>query len=239
MPYELYYWPNIQGRGEFVRLALEAAAAPYVDVARSGRRGMDEMLGLMQGADLATPPFAPPFLRDGDLVIGQTAAILLHLGGKLGLAPADEAGRLWTHQIQLTVTDLVAEAHDSHHPIAVGLYYEDQRKEAKRRAQDFCRERMPKFLGWLERVLGQNPAGDSHLVGADLTYADLSLFQIVQGLTYAFPQAAQRTLAETPRVAALAARVKGIPAVAAYLASPRRIPLNEEGIFRHYPELDG
>lgn len=239
MTYELYYWPNIQGRGEFVRLALEAGGAAYVDVARTRQRGMDEMFELMEGTDVAAPPFAPPFLRDGDLIVGQTAAILLHLGGKLGLAPQDEAGRLWTHQIQLTVTDLVAEAHDTHHPIAVSLYYEDQRDEAKRRAQDFCSERMPKFLGWLEHVLRQNPAGERHLVGASLTYADLSAFQIVHGLTYAFPKAARRTLAKTPLVAALAERVSAVPAIAAYLASPRRIPFNEQGIFRRYPELDG
>lgn len=237
MTYELFYWPNIQGRGEFVRLALEQAGAPYVDVAREDG-GMDSLLALLDDPKMLHPPFAPPILRDGELLIGQTAAILLHLGPRLQLAPADEAGRLWTHQIQLTIADLVAEAHDAHHPIDVELYYEDQRPEAARRATGFRRERIPKFLGWLERILARNPADAGWLVGAELTYADLSAFQVVEGLSYAFPTATRRELARTPLLAALAEEVRALPNIAAYLASPRRIPFNEEGIFRRYPELD-
>jgi glutathione S-transferase len=237
MAYELFYWPNIQGRGEFVRLALEQAGAAYVDVARDDG-GMETLLALLDDPQATHPPFAPPVLRDGDLLIAQTAAILLHLGPRLQLAPADEAGRLWTHQIQLTIADLVAEAHDTHHPIDVELYYEDQKPEATRRAAGFRSERIPKFLGWLERILARNPADTGWLVGADLTYADLSAFQIVEGLSYAFPTAAKRELANTPLLAALAEEVRALPTIAAYLASPRRIPFNEEGIFRRYPELD-
>lgn len=237
MAYELFYWPNIQGRGEFVRLALEQAGASYVDVAREDG-GLEALLALLDDAGPAHPPFAPPFLRDGDQLIGQTAAILLHLGPKLGLAPAAEAERIWAHQIQLTLADLVAEAHDSHHPIDVELYYEDQKPEAARRAAGFRRERIPKFLGWLETILTRNPADGGWLVGASLTYADLSAFQVVEGLTYAFPNAARRELQLTPRLSDLAARVRALPNLAAYLASPRRIPFNEEGIFRRYPELD-
>lgn len=237
MAYELFYWPNIQGRGEFVRLALEHAGAPYVDVAREDG-GMEALLALLEDPGAAHPPFAPPVLRDGDLLIAQTAAILLHLGPRLNLAPADEAGRLWTHQIQLTLADLVAEAHDAHHPIDVELYYEDQRPEAARRAAGFRRERIPKFLGWLESILARNPEDSGWLVGAELTYADLSAFQIVEGLNYAFPIAAKRELAKTPLLGTLAEEVRALPNIAAYLASPRRIPFNEEGIFRRYPELD-
>jgi glutathione S-transferase len=171
-------------------------------------------------------------------VIGQTAAILLHLGPKLGLAPADEADRLWTHQIQLTLADLVAEAHDTHHPIAVGLYYEDQKREAQRRSAEFRRERIPKFLGWLERILAANPAGDAWLVGGSTTYADLSAFQVVEGLRYAFPKATAAALRKTPRLARLAERVAAVPRIRAYLDSPRRLAFNEDGIFRRYPELD-
>jgi glutathione S-transferase len=242
MRYELYYWPSIQGRGEFVRLALEEAGADYVDVARGGddgNGGMPAMFELLEGEAVERPPFAPPFLRAGKRLIGQTPNILLFLGARHGLAPKDEAGRLWTHQLQLTIADFVVEAHDTHHPIASGLYYEDQKEEALRRAADFRKARMPKYLGYFERVLERNEAGDAHLVGASLTYADLSLFQIVAGLRYAFPRAMRRMEKKHPRVVALAARVAERPRLKAYLASERRIPFNREGIFRHYKELDG
>lgn len=235
--YELFYWPGLPGRGEFVRLALEAAGAPYVDHARRPD-GLAAMQALLDDAALPHPPFVPPFLRDGPLLIGQTAAILLHLGHKHGLAPAAEADRLWCHQIQLTIADLVTEAHDTHHPVSASLYYEDQKPEAARRAQDFRDNRMPKFLGWFERILASNPAGPGHLVDQAPSYADLSLFQAVEGLRYAFPRASARALRKTPHVAALAASVAGWPRIAAYLASPRRQPFNQNGIFRHYPELD-
>lgn len=237
MRYELYYWAGIQGRGEFVRLALEEAGADYVDVAREagGESAMSRLLG---GGDVEHPPFAPPFLRAGELIIGQTANILLYLGARHGVAPDDEAGRLWTHQLQLTIADLVDEVHDTHHPIASSLYYEDQRREARTRAADFLKSRAPKYLGYFERVLERNKAGDRHLVGAALTYPDLSLFQIVAGLRYAFPRAMARLEPKHPRVVALHDRVAARPGIAAYLASDRRIAFNEHGIFRHYPELD-
>lgn len=237
MAYELFYWPGIQGRGEFIRLALEAAGAAYVDVARAAG-GMEKMLALMEQAGGAHPPFAPPFLRDGEILVGQSAAILLYLGPKLELAPSGEAERLWTHQIQLTVADLVAEASETHHPVDVELYYEDQKPEAARRSEAFRRGRIPKFLGWLETVLERNPAKSGWLVGASLTYADLSAFQVTEGLRYAFPRATREALRQTPRLTALADRVRERPNIAAYLASPRRIAFNEEGIFRRYPELD-
>lgn len=241
MRYELYYWPSIQGRGEFVRLALEEAGADYVDVAREPARkggGVPALLRLLDGA-MPRPPFAPPALKAGRLVIAQTANILLYLGGRHGLAPAGEAGRLWAHQLQLTVTDFVQEIHDTHHPISVNLYYEDQRREAKQRAADFLKSRAPKFLGYFERVLAVNPAGDRHLVGARLTYPDLSLFQIVEGLRYAFPRAMARLEKKHPRLAALHDRVAARPRITAYLASDRRLPFSEDGVFRHYKELDG
>jgi glutathione S-transferase len=240
MRYELYYWPSIQGRGELVRLALEEAGADYVDVAREPGKGggVPAMLRLMDGETVAHPPFAPPFLRVGKRLIGQTANILLFLGPRHGLAPATEDGRLWTAQLQLTIADVVQEVHDTHHPIASGLYYEDQRKEARRRAEDFLESRAPKYLGYFERVLAQNPRGTRYLVGARLTYADLSLFQLVAGLRYAFPRAMARLENRHKLVVALHDRVAVRPRIAAYLASERRIPFNEEGIFRHYPELD-
>jgi glutathione S-transferase len=232
MAYELYYWPTIQGRGEFIRLALEDAGADYVDVAR-GEGGVETMMRLMgQGP---RPQFAPPFLKDGELLVGQTANILLHLGPKLGLSPQDEAGRLWVHQLQLTIADFLSEAHDTHHPIASGLYYEDQKPEARRRAADFLKARAPKYLGWFERVLeGSGP----WLAGEAVSYADLSLFQIIEGLRFAFPRAAAKLEADCPRAVALRERVAERPRLKAYLASPRRIAFNQQGIFRRYPELD-
>ena len=237
MAYELYYWPGIQGRGEFVRLALEEAGAEYDDVARRSG-GMAAMQRLMDASGTAQLPFAPPFLRDGDVLIAQTANILFYLGRRLGLAPRDEAGRLWAHQLQLTIADIVDEAHDTHHPIASSLYYEDQRAEAQRRAADFIATRIPKYLGYFERVLERNPQRDRHLIGRRVSYCDLSLFQLVAGLRYAFPQAMRRLEPSFPRIGWLHDRVAARPRVAAYLQSGRRIAFNEQGIFRHYPELD-
>lgn len=238
MRYELYYWPSTPGRGEFVRLALEEAAAQYRDVARR-QGGVASMMRLIEGGRAAHPAFAPPILKAGPLVIAQTANILLYLGRHLGLAPRSEAGALWTHQLQLTIADFVAEIHDTHHPIGSGLYYEDQKREARRRAADFRKNRMPKYLGYFERVLARNPQGAAYLVGGRLSYADLSLFEIAAGLRYAFPKSFARASRRCPKLLAVAERVAARPRIAAYLASPRRLPYDQVGIFRHYPELDG
>lgn len=240
MTYHLHYWPTIQGRGEFVRLALEEAGAAYVDVARGGTdRGGGEraLMADMAAQGLDHPPFAPPYLVDGAQVIGQTANILLHLGPKHDLTPKSERGRLWVNQLQMTIADLVAEAHDVHHPIGVGLYYEDQKPEAARRAQEFREARIGKFLGWFETVLSRAPQG-GWLTGHALTYADLSLFQAVEGLDYAFPHAMARLAPKLGRVIAVRDAVAERPNIKAYLASGRRLPFSTEGIFRHYPELD-
>jgi glutathione S-transferase len=235
--YELFYWPAIQGRGELVRLALEDAGADYVDVTRLPAEqggGVGAMLELMKGASL--PPFAPPFLRAGDLLLAQTANILLYLGPRLGLVPSDERSRLWAHQLELTLADLIVEAHDTHHPIATGAYYEDQKPEALKRARSFVTQRLPKFLGYFERVLAEGDA--QYLVGSGHSIADLSAFQVVSGLSYAFPRAMAALRARIPRLLELTDRVAARPRIAAYLASERRLPFNEQGIFRHYSELD-
>jgi glutathione S-transferase len=234
-PYELYYWPSIQGRGEFVRLALEEAGAPYVDVAR-GKDGVSKMMKKMGGDKKTAPMFAPPFLKDGDFVIAQTANILAYLAPRLNLVPRDDESRARALELQLTIADLVAEAHDTHHPIGVELYYEDQKPAAKRRAQSFVGARIPKFLGYFEARLANN--GGKFFVGTRLSYVDLSAFQIVSGLTYAFPNAMKRQARRVPLLSALHDRVASRPLIAAYLSSKRRIPFNEDGIFRHYPELD-
>ena len=236
MRYELYYWPSIQGRGEFVRLALEQSGADYVDVARRSARGMQAMFGFMRDHAAARPPFAPPFLKYGTQVIAQTAGILLFLGPRLGLVPKSEADRLWAHQLQLTLMDFVLEAHDTHHPVGVGLYYEEQKREAKRRAKDFRAQRMPKFLGYFERLLEANRG---RMLGRRLSYVDLSVFQVIAGLRYAYPRAMRSIEPAHPRLLALHDTVAALPRIAAYLGSKRRIAFNQQGIFRHYPELDG
>ncbi|WP_354225410.1 glutathione S-transferase [Bradyrhizobium sp. F1.4.3] len=234
MKYELYYWPEIQGRGEYVRLALEEAGAAYVDVAR-GPRGSGAMMTMMD-AHKSMPPFAPPFLKAGKLVIGQTANILLYLGARHALAPKTEAGKLWLHQLQLTITDLVLEIHDTHHPLGPSLYYEDQKAPAKKRTADFWGERVPKYLGYFEQLLADN--GGTYVTGRRLSYVDLSLFQIVDGLRYAFPKRMKAFEDEIPGLVGLHGRVAARPNIKAYLESERRIPFNEQGIFRRYKELD-
>ena len=233
MRYELYYWPEIQGRGEYVRLALEDAGADYVDAARNGTSAMMRLMEQKTG----TPPFAPPFLKAGRLVIGQTANILLYLGTRHGLAPKTEAGKLWVHQLQLTIADLVQEAHDTHHPLGPTLYYEEQRAPAKKRTEEFWKERVPKYLGYFEDLLASSDG--SYVTGRRITYVDLSLFQIVEGLRYAFPTRMAAFEDEIPGLLALRDRVASRPNMKAYLASDRRIPFNDSGIFRYYKELDG
>jgi len=227
MRYRLYYWPEIQGRGEFIRLALEYAGAEYVDVLRAG-------------GDFSFPerftPFALPYLVAGKRIVSQTANILLFLGPRLRLAPRDEAGRLWAHQLQLTLADWLAEVHDAHHPIGSGLYYEEQKKEAKRRSADFLATRLPKYLDYFEGVLAGK--GKGYLLGRTLTYPDLSLFQMVTGLQYAFPRALQRLERRYAGVMRVQKQVEQHPRLAAYFGSKRRIPFNKMGIFRAYPELD-
>ncbi|MGE5524726.1 MAG: glutathione S-transferase [Rhodospirillaceae bacterium] len=242
MRYELYYWPSIQGRGEFVRLALEAGGADYVDIARmpeADGMGLRELMRAMEDESLRQPPFAPPFLKAGKQVVAQTANILLFLGPRLGLVPRDEATRLWAHQIQLTIADYVAEAHDTHHPLSVELYYHQQKPAARKRARHFIEDRIPKFLGYFETILERNRGGRGYAIGNALSYVDLSLFQIVEGTRYAFPKAMRAAERSTPRLVALRDRVAKHRRIATYLKSPRRVPFNEDGIFRHYPELDG
>ncbi|RIK93070.1 MAG: glutathione S-transferase [Proteobacteria bacterium] len=238
-PYSLYYWPDIPGRGEFVRLVLEEADVPWRDVGRLPREqggGAEAVLAFYAGRHAGHPIFAPPVLVQDELVLAQTAAICHFLGCRHGLAPDDERGRTHALALELTIADLVLEAHDTHHPIGAMLYYEDQQPEAKRRAASFTGERLPRFLGYFERVLGHS--GGPYLLGARASHADLSLFQALEGLDYAFPRAFARASAGAPGVAALRERVRARPRIAAYLASARRMPFNQQGIFRRYPELD-
>lgn len=233
MRYQLYYWPTIQGRGEFVRLALEEAGLDYDDVARTDDEA--PMIRLMEKGPARYRPFAPPFLKAGRLLIGQTANILLFLGERHGLAPREDAGRYWVHQLQLTIADLVAEVHEGHHPISGSLYYEEQQREAAWRTKHLREERLPKYLNYFDGVLGRNP----WLAGRQLSYADLSLFEIMEGLRYAFPRTMRRLEKRHFRLVRLRDRVVQRPRIAAYLKSERRLPFTTEGIFRHYPELDG
>ena len=240
MRYEFYYWPEIQGRGEFVRLALEEAGADYLDMARlSGRgKGVAGMMKIIMNRKTDTPPFAPPFLRAGKSVIAQTANILFYLGPKLNLVPKSEAKRLWAHQLELTMMDFVNEIHDTHHPIAGSLYYHEQKKEAKRRAVYFIKERIPKFLNYFESILAGNTKGSSYLLGRSFSYVDLSMFQIISGLNYAWPKTMKKLKKKYRRLYELHDKIKARKNTKTYLASERRIPFNEYGIFRYYPELE-
>lgn len=240
MTYELYYWPGIQGRGEFIRLALEEGGAGYLDVAAAAgaRGGVPAILRVLDARGVRRPPFAVPILKAGRDLIAQTPNILLYLGGRLALAPRDERGKLWTHQLELTILDLYLEAFHTHHPLGDGYAYEEQKAAARRRTRDFLRVRLPKFLGYFERVLALNGRQRPWMVGARLSYADLSMAQVIAGLTYAFPQAAGRALRKRPRLRALRDAVFARPRIARYVASGRRLPFNNDDLFRHYPELD-
>jgi len=238
MRYELYYQPSIQGRGEYVRLALEDTGADYVDVARDPAFGRAGIMKILEDPNTRHPSYAPPFLKAGKLMIGQTANILQFLGPRLGLVPKDQESRLWVHQLQLTITDWVAEIGLTHHPIANALYYEEQKEEAKKRASFFTSQRIPKFMGYYEKILTQNGNARPYLLGRKICYADLSLFQVIEGLRYAFPKAMAKVEPNCPRVVALHDKVMARPRIKKYLASPRRLAFNQNGIFRHYPELD-
>ena len=240
MQYELDYGPSSQGRGEFVRLALEAAGCADLDVARSPDKGLGipRLRRFRSGREEAELPFAPPFLKAGRHVVAQTANSLLFLGARHGLAPTAEAGRLWTGQLQLTIADWVGEVHDTHHPIASSRYYAQQKRQARRRAADFLRNRLPKYLGFFGRVLARNTRGRGRLVGSQLTYADRSLLQVLTGLDDAFPRTTRRALPRHRRLGALSRAVEAHARVGAYLHSDRRVPFNEGGILRHYPQLE-
>jgi glutathione S-transferase len=232
----------IQGRGEVVRLALEEALVDYIDVARNSTGKEDNrsaVIDILQNSTLKNPPFAPPFLVDKDIMIAQAAAILQYLAPKIGLIGESHAEQIFAHQIQLTVTDFLMEVHDTHHPIASALYYEDQVEESKKRSANFIKLRIPKYLDYFEKIITNNKSKSGLLIGETLTYPDLSLFQIVEGLHYAFPKAFAKIADNYTNTLALRDAVAARPNTSAYLASDRRIDFNTMGVFRHYPELDG
>lgn len=236
MSYDLWYWTGIPGRGEFIRLPLEAGGIPYQE--KAWQRDGDAILVQDMARERIDPPFAPPYVvtQDG-LVISQTANILMYLGERHPqIAPCEVAGRHWVHQLQLILMDLVAESHDVHHPVGVELYYEDQRPEALRRATGFRAHRIPRFLDYFERVLAQR--GQWLSGGPHWSYADLSLFHVVEGLRFAFPRRLAVLAPSYQRIWALRHAVEALPELQDYLHSERRLPFSD-GLFRHYPELDG
>lgn len=248
VPYELIYWPGIPGRGEHIRLALEEAGASYKDVSNASKDGINATLAQISdknvGDEHNPPPLAPPVLKHGDLTISQTPNILMYLGPRLGLVPAhdsDADGIYHVNALTLTALDgLSNEAHDTHHPISTGKYYEDQKDEAKAKSIDYLNVRIPKFLGYFERVLhGEASGGGEFLYGGKLTYADLVLFHTLDGVSYAFPKhmAKVKKSGKYDVVFALYDRVKARPNIAKYLESDRRQKYGM-GIYRHYEELD-
>lgn len=250
--FELLYHPSVPGRGEFIRLALEAASIPYNDVANNDKKGYS----IVQAAcspkstgdtDGNPPAFAPPALRvpgagkDGKtLLIYQTPNILIYLGPHLGLAPEDEVERLWVNQNMLTALDLNNETHDTHHPIAVMQYYEDQKEEALKKSKNFRENRIPKYFSFFERVLkGNEETGKGkYLVSDMLTYADTTLWQVMDGLHFAFPKELEARSNDYPLLfGTFYPSIKEEKHLKEYLASDRRLPYSM-GVFRHYPELD-
>ena len=251
-PYELLYWPEIPGRGEFIRLAFEATGTSYKDVANESKDGINAVLAakaddLTIDSDGNPPAFAPPALRilgegkEGKtLVLYQTPAILSYLGDKLGLAGEDEVEKHWILSHTLTALDLNNEAHDTHHPVAVAKYYEDQKEEALKKATDFRENRLPKFFSFFERVLkGNDENGQGkYLVGSKLSYADTTVWHVLNGLKFAFPKELEAREKEFPTLfGTFYPSVQEQSGLKDYLSSDRRKPYSM-GIFRHYPELD-
>jgi glutathione S-transferase len=233
MAYRLWYWPTIQGRGEFVRLPLEAAGIAYHDCAREKRA--EALIANMASHD-RHGPFAPPYLELDGMIVAQVANILMFLGERHELAPSNMADRLWLNELQLTVSDFVAEVHNVHHPISMSSYYEDQKDAAIEASKDFRAERIPKFLGYFEAALNAH-VGD-WLIDHRWTYVETSLFQIVEGLRYMFPRRMAAIEGDYPSLIRVHGQIADLPGIRAYLKTDRRIPFNTDGIFRHYPELD-
>lgn len=232
-PYDLYYWPVLPGRGEVIRMILEDAGVAYRDVARD--EGFAAITAVREGALGEPRPYAPPVLKHGDLVLSQSAVIARYLGERHGLASSDERGRLLTQQHFLGWSDLMAETHETHHPIAVGLHYEEQRDAAKERAHHFLANRLGSWLDHFERIVSH---GEGHQVPGVMTYADFMARFVIRGIEYAFPSTFDRHRPQIPSLLSLTERVEARPALAAYLVSDRCLAFNEHGIFRHYPELD-
>lgn len=250
--YELLYHPGIPGRGEFIRLVLEAAGVPYKDLANDSIEGAYSVQAIIDPSstgddDGNPPPFAPPALRipsEGKrgtaLVIYQTPSILAYLGDRLGLAGADQAERAWVLSHTLTALDCNNEVHDTHHPIAVSEYYEAQMDEALKKAKVFREHRIPKFLGYFERLLMGNKehGGGRYLVGCKLSFADTTVWQVLSGLEFAFPREIEARKQEYPTLfEKFYPSIREEKGIKEYLASNRRLPFGM-GVYRHYPELD-
>ncbi|SMY24333.1 unnamed protein product [Zymoseptoria tritici ST99CH_1A5] len=248
--YEILYHPGIPGRGEFIRLAFEVTGTPYTDIANSQKDGyatvqktcMNTTSTASEGSN--PPMFAPPALRipgagkNGEaLVIAQTSNILLYLSEKLSLLPeGDENGKYFVNQLVLTALDLNNEIHDTHHPIGPSLYYEDQKDASLLKAKDVRENRIPKFLSYFERVLKGNGDG-KYLVGERVTTADVTVWQVLDGLQFAFPKEMAVRRKEFEALFKWYEGFKEEKGLKAYLGSERRLPYSQ-GVFRYYPELD-
>lgn len=125
----------------------------------------------------------------------------------------------------------------------MGHYYEDQKTEALRFSKEFRKDRIPKFFGYFNKALKYNKAkgaSGKYLVGDKLTYADTTLFHVIDGVSYAFPTRVEELKAEGAGFEELWAFYEGIKAeenIKSYLESDRRLAY-KNGIFRYYAELD-
>jgi len=232
----LIYWPSLPGRGEYVRLLLEALTLPYTDLARA--EGAAAVVEARGAADPGPPAFAPPMLVDDGLQaprrIAQTSAILQYVDDTYGPWGDRAVDRYDKLQVMLTLMDVVSEAHDTHHPLDVGSAYEAQAEAAKARAAAFQQTRIPRWIAHFERIA---TAGDGEGLLGGRSFVDLALAHTLAGLAYAFPAATAAAREEAPTLTRIAAAAFAEPAVAAYLASERRLPFGQTGIFRFYPEL--
>jgi len=239
MAYELYYWPFIPGRGEPVRLTFAFGGVAYRDVAReapSPKEGAEILVSFNEGERSEGHPFAPPYLivdEDGERTLHWQSAHLCDLVARReGLV--DEANASYAASLVLTLADLMDEAHDTHHPLATGLYYEEQKDAAKVRAGYFWENRIPKYLGFFEH----HASDAGTLVGEATSHVDAIAWHVLEGLHYAFPKAMASYAGRWPKLEALRACVPQHPSLGAYIASDDRMAFNEQGIFRRYPELD-
>ncbi|KAK4058824.1 hypothetical protein OIO90_000270 [Microbotryomycetes sp. JL221] len=250
--FEVVYHAGIPGRAEFVRLMFEATGVTYRDAPQED--GQDCIIPYVTGNfadhDKNPLPFAVPVLRHNDVVISQVPNIVLYLSSRL--PPIDLDGEStntaqtpaplhdlstfhWLEQL-MTILDMNNEVHETHHPIDIRLYYEDQKAEAQKRAQAFREARIPKFLGNFENNIKKHTSG---FLNEKVSPADLALFHMVEGILFAFPERINQVKSEFPHVFKLRDTIKSSRRIQAYINSGRRIPFNNYGIFRHYTELDG
>lgn len=235
MSYQLWYWPDIPGRGEFIRLPMEAAGIAYSEPARTAADGLAAVAAYLETLD-QQPAFAVPLLDTGSEQIAQTPNILAFLGEEHGIGPAGAAQRRYLNQLQIDMADFAEEMHSTHHPVSAYLYYEDQKAEAARVAEAFRTDRVGKYLAHFERA-ARTSDGD-WLVGDEWSCGDTSMAQLLDGLCYAFPRRMAILAPEFRKLQTIRRKISALAGIVSYRQSSRWQAFNQEGLLRHYPEHD-